>query len=83
MKIYRCYWEFNAFTEQTPYFTTKEKAKNYFWNMVNEKENFSLLEEVLRYYEDCHEENENLKDFVYNVLNGWDICGIEDTEVID
>ena len=83
MKIYRCYWEFNAFTEQTPYFTTKEKAKNYFWNMINEQENSSLLEEVLRYYNDYHEENENLKDLVYNVLNGWKIFIIEDKDVID
>ena len=83
MKIYRCYWEFNAFTEKTPYFTTEEKAKNYFWEMIHEDGNFSLLEEVLEYYKDCHEENENLKDFVYAVLDGWDICGIDETEVID
>lgn len=83
MTIYRCTWEFDAYTEFTPYFRTEEKAKDYFWNMIHEKGNDILLAEVQAYYNDCHEEDESFKEFVYAVLDGWDICGYETAELID
>lgn len=84
MKMYRCTWECCDYhIEQTPFFRTLEEAKNCFWVMIHKQENVSLLTEIQTYYNGCREEAESLKDFVYAVLDGWDICGYETAEFID
>ena len=83
MKIYRCYWEIDDAHMKTPYFRTVEKAKDCFLDMILKTENTYILEELQEYYVNCCDEGENFEDFIYNVLDGWDICGYETAELID
>lgn len=83
MKIYRCKWEIDDRYVVTPYFRTVEKAKDYFLDMILKTENADLLEEIQWYYDDNREEDESFEDFVYAILDGWDICGYETAELID
>ena len=83
MKIYRCKWEIDDRYVVTPYFRTVEKAKDYFLEMILKAENTFILEEIQEYYVNCCDEGESFEDFVYNVLDGWDICGYETAEVLD
>ena len=82
MKIYNTYYYDRYDTKVTqPCFTTKEKAKDYFWNMLHDNED--LYDDFKEMFYDNGEEDESFKDFVYAVLNGWDMCGVEENELID
>lgn len=84
MKIYRARWNHDWKPDLiTPYFTSKQKAMDCFWEMLYTTEYDYILEDAKMSYSECAEDNETFKQFIYNVLNGWDICCMDEAEFIN